>query len=81
MIADRLHERTHPALTTFDSSIPETDRETVRELVKDPFILDFLAADAVKDRNQSTVLIEKHETWLARRSKRTPQAPWTPGAT
>jgi predicted nuclease of restriction endonuclease-like (RecB) superfamily len=57
MIANRLHERTQPALTTFDKSVPETDREAVRELVKDPFILDFLAADPIKERDLSNALI------------------------
>lgn len=56
MIANRLHERTHPALTTFDTSVPETDREAVRDLVKDPFILDFLAADPIRERDLSNAL-------------------------
>jgi len=29
MIATRLHERTQPALTTFDQAIPEDDRDAV----------------------------------------------------
>src|SRR5579863_8221263 len=36
MIASRLHERSHPALTTFDRAVPEPDRDAVREIVKDP---------------------------------------------
>jgi predicted nuclease of restriction endonuclease-like (RecB) superfamily len=64
MIASRLHERTQPALTTFDKSVPETDREAVRELVKDPFILDFLAADPVKERDLSNALIENISRFL-----------------
>jgi predicted nuclease of restriction endonuclease-like (RecB) superfamily len=44
MIASQLHERSRPALTTFDQSLPE-ERAAVREIVKDPFVLDFLAAD------------------------------------
>jgi predicted nuclease of restriction endonuclease-like (RecB) superfamily len=58
MIASRLCERSQPALTTFDSSVPEADREAVRELVKDPFILDFLAADPVRERDLSRALTE-----------------------
>jgi hypothetical protein len=34
MIASRLHERTQPALTTFDTSVPEADRDAVREIVR-----------------------------------------------
>ena len=56
MIANRLHERSQPALTTFDRSVPEPDREAVREIVKDPFILDFLAADPVRERDLSNAL-------------------------
>ena len=32
MIASRLHERTQPALTTFDTSVPDADRESLRQL-------------------------------------------------
>jgi predicted nuclease of restriction endonuclease-like (RecB) superfamily len=64
MIANRLHERTQPALTTFDTSVPETDREAVRDLVKDPFILDFLAADPVKERDLSNALIANISKFL-----------------
>lgn len=64
MIATRLYERTQPALTTFDTSVPETDREAVRELVKDPFILDFLAADPVKERDLSNALIANISKFL-----------------
>jgi predicted nuclease of restriction endonuclease-like (RecB) superfamily len=35
MIASRLHEREHAQLTTFDRTVPESERESVRELVKD----------------------------------------------
>jgi predicted nuclease of restriction endonuclease-like (RecB) superfamily len=58
MIASRLHERAQPALTNFDQAVPETDREAVREIVKDPFILDFLAADPVRERDLSKALID-----------------------
>jgi predicted nuclease of restriction endonuclease-like (RecB) superfamily len=34
MIASQLHERSQPALTTFDRSLPDSDRQAVRELVK-----------------------------------------------
>ena len=64
MIANRLHERTQPALTTFDKAVPETDREAVRELVKDPFVLDFLAADPVRERDLSRALIENLSRFL-----------------
>ena len=56
MIASGLHERTQPALTTFDHAVPETDREAVRHIVKDPFILDFLAADPIRERDLSKAL-------------------------
>jgi predicted nuclease of restriction endonuclease-like (RecB) superfamily len=64
MIANRLHERSQPALTTFDSSVPEPDREAVREIVKDPFILDFLAADPVRERDLSKALTDNLARFL-----------------
>jgi predicted nuclease of restriction endonuclease-like (RecB) superfamily len=64
MIASRLHERTHPALTTFDQAIPEADREAVRDIVKDPFILDFLAADPVRERDLSKALTDNLTRFL-----------------
>ena len=64
MIASRLHERTQPALTTFDHSLPEADRDAVREIVKDPFILDFLAADPVRERDLSRALTDNLTRFL-----------------
>lgn len=64
MIASQLHERTQPALTTFDKSVPAADRDAVRELVKDPFILDFLAADPIRERDLSKALIENLSRFL-----------------
>jgi predicted nuclease of restriction endonuclease-like (RecB) superfamily len=64
MIASRLHERTHPALTTFDQAVPEADREAVRDIVKDPFILDFLAADPVRERDLSKALTDNLTRFL-----------------
>jgi predicted nuclease of restriction endonuclease-like (RecB) superfamily len=64
MIASRLHERTQPALTTFDRALPEADREAVLELVKDPFILDFLVADPVRERDLSKALRENLSSFL-----------------
>jgi predicted nuclease of restriction endonuclease-like (RecB) superfamily len=64
MIASRLHERTQPALTTFDYSVPEPDRDAVREIVKDPFILDFLAADPVRERDLSKALTSNLSKFL-----------------
>ena len=67
MIASRLHERTHPALTTFDQAVPEADRDAVGHIVKDPFILDFLAADPVRERDLSKALTD-NLTWFLRDS-------------
>lgn len=64
MIASQLHDRSQPALTTFDRSLPETEREAVRELVKDPFILDFLVADPVRERDLSKALTENLSRFL-----------------
>lgn len=64
MIASQLHERAQPALTTFDRSVPEPDRDAVRDLVKDPFILDFLATDPIKERDLSKALIENLSRFL-----------------
>jgi predicted nuclease of restriction endonuclease-like (RecB) superfamily len=51
------------ALTTFDESFPEADREPVRDIVEDPVILDFLAAGQVQGRDLSKALID-NLTWL-----------------
>ena len=48
MIASQLHERSQPALTNFDRAVPEAGREAVREIVKDPVVLDFLGASALR---------------------------------
>jgi predicted nuclease of restriction endonuclease-like (RecB) superfamily len=56
MIASRLHEREQARLTTFDHAIPEADRESVRELVKDPYVLDFVSA-AAPERDLRKALI------------------------
>jgi predicted nuclease of restriction endonuclease-like (RecB) superfamily len=64
MIASRLHERSQPALTTFDSAVPDADRDAVREIVKDPFVLDFLAADPVRERDLSKALINNLARFL-----------------
>jgi predicted nuclease of restriction endonuclease-like (RecB) superfamily len=64
MISSRLHERSKPALTTFDRSLPDSDREAVRELVKDPFILDFLLADPVRERDLSKALADNLSRFL-----------------
>lgn len=64
MIASRLHERSHPALTTFDRAVPEPDRDAVREIVKDPYILDFLAADPLRERDPSRALTDNLARFL-----------------
>jgi predicted nuclease of restriction endonuclease-like (RecB) superfamily len=64
MIDTRLHERTQPALTTFDLSIPEADREALRRIVKDPYVLDFLAADPVRERDLSKALTDNLARFL-----------------
>ncbi len=64
MIANRLHERSQPALTNFDRSVPEPSREAVREIVKDPFILDFLAADPIRERDLSKALTDNLARFL-----------------
>jgi predicted nuclease of restriction endonuclease-like (RecB) superfamily len=64
MIASQLHERSQPALTTFDHSLPEADREAVREIVKDPFILDFLMSDPVRERDLSKALTDNLSRFL-----------------
>jgi len=63
MIASHLHERSQPALTTFDRSLPEADREA-REIVKDPFVLDFLMADPARERDLSKALVENLSRFL-----------------
>jgi predicted nuclease of restriction endonuclease-like (RecB) superfamily len=64
MIASRLHERSQPALTTFDRAVPEADRDAVREIVKDPYVLDFLAADPLRERDLSRALTDNLARFL-----------------
>jgi predicted nuclease of restriction endonuclease-like (RecB) superfamily len=64
MIASRLHERVQPALTTFDRLVPEADLDAVREIVKDPYVLDFLAADPVRERDLSKALTDNLARFL-----------------
>jgi predicted nuclease of restriction endonuclease-like (RecB) superfamily len=64
MIASRLHERTQPALTNFDRAVPEPDRGAVREIVKDPVVLDFLAADPLRERDLSKALTDNLARFL-----------------
>jgi predicted nuclease of restriction endonuclease-like (RecB) superfamily len=64
MIATRLHERTQPALTTFDLTVAESDREVLRQIVKDPYVLDFLAADPVRERDLSKALTDNLARFL-----------------
>lgn len=64
MIAGRLHERSQPALTSLDRAVPEPDRDAVREIVKDPFVLDFLAADPVRERDLSKALTDNLARFL-----------------
>jgi hypothetical protein len=63
MIASCLQERTPPAFTTFDRSVPPADAEAVCEIVKDPFILDFLA-DTVRERDSSKALTDNLTRFL-----------------
>jgi predicted nuclease of restriction endonuclease-like (RecB) superfamily len=64
MIASRLHERVQPALTNFDRSLPEADQDAVRGIVKDPYILDFLASDPVRERDLSKALTDNLARFL-----------------
>jgi predicted nuclease of restriction endonuclease-like (RecB) superfamily len=64
MIASRLHERPQPTLTTFDHSVPESDEDTVREVVEDSYILDFLAADPVPARDLRMALADNLTRFL-----------------
>jgi predicted nuclease of restriction endonuclease-like (RecB) superfamily len=64
MIASRLHERSQPALTNFDRAVPEADRDLVREIVKDPYVLDFLAVDPVRERDLSKALTDNLARFL-----------------
>jgi predicted nuclease of restriction endonuclease-like (RecB) superfamily len=63
MIARWLHERARPTPTTFDQSLAEADREAVRDIVRDPVILDFLAADPLRERDLSKALTD-NLTWF-----------------
>ena len=64
MIASRLHERTQPPLTSFDHAVPEADREAIREIIKDPFILDFLADNPVRERDLTKALTDNLTRFL-----------------
>jgi predicted nuclease of restriction endonuclease-like (RecB) superfamily len=63
-IASQLRERTQPALTTLDQSLPEADRDAVRDIIKDPFVLDFLAADPLRERDLSKALTDNLARFL-----------------
>jgi predicted nuclease of restriction endonuclease-like (RecB) superfamily len=63
MVARWLQERTRPALTTFDQSLPAAAREPVRDIARDPIILDFLAADPAPERDLSKALTD-NLTWF-----------------
>jgi predicted nuclease of restriction endonuclease-like (RecB) superfamily len=60
MIARWLHERRLSALTTFDQSLPEAGREPEPD---NPVILDFTAADPVRDRTLRKALTDSL-TWF-----------------
>jgi len=64
MIASRLHERTKTALINFDRAVPEADRDAAREIVKDPVVLDFLAADPIRERDLSRALTDNLARFL-----------------
>ena len=59
-----LDERTQPALTNFDRAVPEADRDAAREIVKDPVVLDFLAADPLRERDLSKALTDNLARFL-----------------
>lgn len=63
LIARWLRERTQPALTAFDQSLPEAGREPVQDGGRDPIILDFLPADPVGERDLSKALTD-NLTWF-----------------
>lgn len=64
MIASRLHERSQPALTNFNTAVPDADRDAVQRIVKDPYVLDFLAADPVRERDLSKALTDNLARFL-----------------
>jgi predicted nuclease of restriction endonuclease-like (RecB) superfamily len=57
MIASRLHERVRPALTTFDHTVPEAEREALQRIVKDPYVLDFLANGTYREYDLRKALV------------------------
>jgi predicted nuclease of restriction endonuclease-like (RecB) superfamily len=64
MIASRLHERAQPAPSRFGYSAPEADQDTAREIAEDPFVLDFLAAEMVRERDLSKALADSLTRYL-----------------
>ena len=45
-------------------ALPQADRDAVREIVKDPYILDFIAADPVRERDLSKALTDNLARFL-----------------
>jgi predicted nuclease of restriction endonuclease-like (RecB) superfamily len=64
MTSSRLHERSQPALPAFDGSLRDTDHQATRELVKEPFLLDFLLSDPVRERDLSKALTDNLRRFL-----------------
>ncbi|RAG84573.1 DUF1016 domain-containing protein [Streptacidiphilus pinicola] len=63
-IASRLHATKGAALTNFDRTLPEGS-DAVRELVKDPYHLDFLELDGdAKERDLEDALVARLVTFL-----------------
>ncbi|MEU7003557.1 PDDEXK nuclease domain-containing protein [Nonomuraea sp. NPDC046570] len=57
MIKSRLHEREGAAITNFDTTVPEEHREALKQLVRDPYVLDFLATPPAAERDLRLALV------------------------
>jgi len=58
LIATQLHQRVTPVLTTFDRAVPEAEAEKLRQIIKDPYVLDFLANGVMHERDLRKALTD-----------------------
>lgn len=64
MIKSRLHEREGAAITNFDVAVPEAQREALKQLIRDPYVLDFVTAPTATERDLRTALISSLTLFL-----------------
>lgn len=65
MIKNRAHERQGKAVTNFEARLPAPQSDLARQVLKDPYIFDFLTLDETfHEREMEAVLIRHLEKFL-----------------